>query len=210
MANDFNFLIGKKIELEIISSTGNILGQSYVSQVVDCGDDYIELVAPIHQNKLKLLLKGTRVRLFHIQESVGVNSIQGIVDSTKNDNQNFTFVVIVEKEMKKIQRRQFFRLPCSLNGKITNLENQKSYNIKLIDISGNGCSFVSNELFDTNIKYELEVSIDDLKIKSNGQIIRINKTKVNNMYGFKFENIQKSDQEKIIKYIFSQQRKMKK
>ena len=112
----FKSLLGKKLELEIISASGDKIGQSYSSQLIDVNEDNIVIIAPIFQTRLKFLVNGTKVKLIYIQENAGVFLITGLVLDNKKDENVFSFTIKPDSDIKKIQRREYFRIDCFLSG----------------------------------------------------------------------------------------------
>lgn len=118
---------------------------------------------------------------------------------------------------RKIQRRQYFRYDYSIDFKLyqyinNKLAPEKLFDAKLIDIGGGGIKFYSNDQFaiDDYIQSILilnkEFVILDAKILS---VVPIDRTKGNFKYQFRaqFVNADSAEREKIIQFIFNEQRK---
>jgi c-di-GMP-binding flagellar brake protein YcgR len=136
-------------------------------------------------------------------------------------------------DLKKFQRRQYFRLECTLDIEYRRLEDSDVEKIKedpelirdimesepftsaiVLDISGGGVRFASEEKLepDSNILVDLNISTESgqkvygvmAKVLSSGRII--NK---DHMYEQRVE-IAGHTREAIIKFIFEQERRLRK
>ncbi len=113
--------------------------------------------------------------------------------------------------MKKIQRRQYYRLECLQNIKFLVDEKQWCEGV-VLDISGGGLRFTSKEKLkkgDT-ITCLLELPLkEDAMLKLNGKVLLSEYNIDENHYEIriKFFKISNYDRETIIQYIFHEQRK---
>ena len=156
-------LPGEKIELQ--SMEKSILGsasdkKSYISRIYDVlSDDQFEVLMPMEQTKLILLpVDGEYDVCFYTKQGLYQCYVR-IADRYKKDN---TYILLCEtiSNLRKHQRREFYRFSCILNmssrelveEELSAIEQNKQYiqaglplrQSVVVDISGGGIRFVSD------------------------------------------------------------------
>jgi c-di-GMP-binding flagellar brake protein YcgR len=225
----YDIKIGIKLELELVNSLGERIGQPYVSQLIDVSDkNRILIAAPIHEARLMLITNGTKVRIIFLHHTQGLLSFEGIISKKEKRENLFLFGIDIQTEFEKIQRRKYFRLECILNAQYRTVDPlsqdtptdsseapkppdyKKAYTRNL---SGNGAGVAIGDELKKNTLMEIEITISkDVVIKMEGKVIRC--TELPNQRERKFEcglyftKISQRDQDILIKFIFDQQRKI--
>ncbi|MCR4998847.1 MAG: flagellar brake domain-containing protein [Lachnospiraceae bacterium] len=211
---------------------------TYVSKVYDVLDDgSLELDVPTIAGKLVLLPMNIRYEvIFSVKGGLRSGQIE-IVSRYKRGSFYLMKATLVGK-LERFQRREYYRLECSIPGyflginldektilKIPDVHTllQTSEEIRknmgattILDLSGGGARFVSkNDIGD--LPYALlQFTIDDGNSKINvelfGKILenRFDRKTETHMYRVKFLYRDSEWQETIVRYIFEQQRKMRK
>lgn len=155
---------------------------------------------------------------------------------TERYKQNGLYVLVIELlyELKKYQRRQFYRLECAMEVDYIILDDSVSaeeidddemkellngHELKkgiIIDISGGGIRFASEEKLEDNvlviIKLDMQISNNKEVYGVMGRILSSRKIINNNrMYEQRMEyhEIEEKKRETIIRYVFEQERKMR-
>ncbi|MCX7709901.1 MAG: flagellar brake protein [Clostridia bacterium] len=216
--------LGIKLELELINSLGQKIGQSYISQLIDMSDDQtIKIAAPIHESRLMLITPGTRIRAIFLDEKHGLLSFQGAITHRERTESIISLHVKIDGEFEKIQRRNYFRLDTLLN--VTYC----LYNGEAIDdksappepspvkkgitrnISGNGASIVIEEEVVKGSSIDLTIWLTrETSIKVIAKVIRCtlleNTRDKKYELGLYFMKISQKDQDVLVKHIFDQQR----
>lgn len=232
--------VGNKIELLRVSGSNNPSngeGQKvYVSQVYEIIDeDRIKIAIPIEAGKLILMPNNTRIdACFYTSKGL----YQGrfiIVDRYKEGNLLIQVVELIN-ELQKYQRRQYFRLSCTMGIMYKDLtkEEQEAYlnGEKIeedilddtgllpgvaLDISGGGMRFVCKEKHEKNdhvlCMLSLESEEEQRKMGIYSRVISCETVKNNNKlfeHRIEFINLDGAVREYIIKYIFEEERRRRK
>ncbi|MCR4955993.1 MAG: PilZ domain-containing protein [Lachnospiraceae bacterium] len=232
--------VGTKIEImpeptDSVSDSGSTT--SYVSMIQDIfpnGD--LEIDMPIFQRKLILLHNGMRYKLVFISGKNTYIAIGEVVDRYKSENR-YLLRVELKTQPEKFQRREFFRCEILLDLEYMNLprpENleqldeilklqeqdgfeQEVYPALILDISGGGIRFVSkreNNVGDyKKFLFNLPVEGTMKHFAIPGRILAcklIQDSKVKYECRVEFVNIDSKQQEQIIRYIFEEERKIRK
>lgn len=211
-----NIGIGDRLEISSKSETSD---KAYISQVENIIDsNKVTAYVPIIYDKV-LKLPKHKIFVFSFFTEKGILSFDGeIIEYNKIDAFNLMTINLVSKG-EKVQRRGFFRFSSSLCFSFYILDEWGSggtkddniYDGVIKDISGGGLRFISNEYIDeeTNIKCLIDIDKEVLIII--GNIIQKNvlsKTDYKYQYRVRFVGILPEEQEKIVKFIFDEQRKV--
>ncbi|KPU28197.1 hypothetical protein TR13x_02350 [Caloranaerobacter sp. TR13] len=211
-----NPVIGDKIE---IRETNTKTNNKYASQILDIIDENIYIISgPIQKSALIPLHVGSLIEITYFREDKG----------------RFIFKArIIEREYKKIYKLKIEKISCITKLQERNyyrlsvkLDVQKKYNLKLDDnekevvencivkdISGGGIRVLCNFKHSVGDLIKLQVSISDFSIIALGTVVRVHEIENNNFkfsLGIKFIEIEDEDRERLIKYIFEQQRRLRK
>ncbi len=233
---------GDKIEFTKVSSyreydmeEGRADKTVYVSQVYDIIDEYrVKIGVPIVGGRVMMIPQNVRIDVCFF---TGRGLYQGraiVVDRFKEDN---VFVMIIEmlNELQKYQRRQYFRLNCTMDIMFRKLNddelaefNQEGrvkkeiddgiyYPATALDISGGGIRFLSERILCVNdiIFVNLHIMYGDAEKSYNlaGKVLEVTEAKNRsrfNEYRVEYCNMSGETREQIIKYIFEQERIMRK
>jgi len=215
---------GMKLDLELINSSGEKIGQTFISQVEEIVDDNsIIVAAPIHESRLMLIPSGTRVRIVFYHRKYGLIGVTGVIKLREKRENIVVLHVALNNDFDKIQRRQYFRLSCNLDSKyylfkseeIEKESAQKSEKDmkKSItrNISGSGACVLVEESIPKDSVIEVVLWLTrESTVKVVGKVIRstLLEDPKGKRYelGLHFTKISHKDQEVLVKYIFEQQR----
>lgn len=218
MVNNF-IAIGDKLEISI----KNEPDRCYLSQVQEIKDDInLRIYAPIYEEKIVPLNIDDKYDVLFINLS-GCYQCQFILKNRIKKNNDYLMDIIIINKLEKIQRRKFFRFKCLLSMKYTKLPKEIDYNNEkktldiiddgiIEDISGGGIRFVSSNSMEKGDIIQSIISLGNDVIHADSEIIY--KISTNNNY-YKFEYrarficFLEVDREKILKYIYGEQRKEK-
>ncbi|MBQ8591464.1 MAG: flagellar brake protein [Lachnospiraceae bacterium] len=229
-------LPGDKLELKEMHRAGKTSEAElkvYASKVYDIlSEDRMEILMPMEQTKLILLPVDGEYEMFFYGKT-GVYQCHGrIIDRYKSNNM-YILVVEMITNLRKYQRRDFYRFSCALNMEDRELEEEEIANIDnredllapglplkrsvIVDISGGGLRFVSKHAYKIGChvycKYHLMTEQGIKEYNLVGKVLKCQK--LPNRPGeyehrVKYVNIKPSEQEEIIKYIFAEDRKHRK
>ena len=229
---------GNRIELQKVRrlrEDDNEKRKVYGSQLVDIiSDDKIEISMPMEKTKLILLPVGGEYDLFFFTTNGLYQCYARVIERYKTNNM-FLVQLELTSNLRKHQRREYYRFSCALemNSRLLEREEVKAIekNSDLInsgllvpelplqrsviaDISGGGLRFVAEYAYDIDClilcKYNLWLDGESKEYTLCGKVLSVKA--VENRPGFfehrvQYVNIDKGNREEIIKYIFNEERK---
>ena len=211
--------IGIGDRLEIRHKNNELIDKVYISQVQNIIDEYkVIIYVPITYGKLAELSKGTTFNFLFFTEK-GIISFDGKIDEY-NKKEGFNLMTIVlTSQGEKVQRRGFFRFVCVLpfnfyildDESNTSIENDKICSGVVKDISAGGLRFITNEEINETKIIKSLLDLDKEVLISIGNIIQKHnfpKSNYKYQYRVKFIDISPTEQEKIVQFIFSEQRRL--
>ncbi len=214
-----NIKIGDRLEITL--KKDNDIGKVYVSQVADIKDDMQLVVAmPISYGKLVKLPIGPGYVFLFFTEKGMMRFEVSILRYFKEGNFNLMLVKI-ESGGEKMQRRNFFRFQALLPMKfsVVNedvLEDEGESDVTQMydgitkDIGGGGLRFVTNAEIDGNAKINVIVMLGNEYFFAIAKILytlRFPNAAYKFQYRCMFVSILPEEQERIIQFIFDEQRK---
>ena len=227
-------LPGEKVELQTIERS--ILGtasdkKAYVSKIFDIIDEeQFEILMPMEQMKMILLpVDGIYDMCFYTKNGLYQSNVR-IVDRYKSNN---IFILLCEltTPLRKYQRREYYRFSCILDLQVRMLDedeltaaerNQIYYKEGLVtekgvivDISGGGVQFVTkNHHYEQGdilyLSYQLPQKNKMKKYEIAGKVLalrQIPEKQGEYEHRIQYINIDKTDREEIIRYIFEEERR---
>lgn len=227
--------VGNKIEMSELSKRTSVLDEQkpvYVSQILEFDEEdeeIIKIAMPISEGKIIPLQAGRRLSLCFYAKN-GLYTANCIIEKRYRIDNIYMMDVRLSTQLKKFQRRQFYRLNCNIDlgykvlteeeydcntpDRLTDTLLKGNYNNAVsLDISGGGVRFVAKNPIDVGSGILLEIGFntsDGVKvINFLGRVISSVKTRNNDSYEIRvnFENISERDREFIIKFIFNEERK---
>lgn len=218
MLNNF-ISIGNKLEINIENESN----RCYLSQLQEIKDEKnLRIYAPIYEGKIVPLSIGYKYKALFLNLS-GCYQCDFVLKNRIKKNNNYFMDIEIVSKLEKIQRRKFFRFKCLLTMKYIKLpkESNNDYEKKDLeiiddgivkDISGGGIRFVSSNVMEKGDIIQSIINLNNDIINVDCEIIYKNSTN-NNYYKFeyraRFTYFLESDREKVLKYIYDEQRKEK-
>lgn len=209
-------VIGDKIEIrETKTKTKN----KYVSQILDIIDDNIYIISgPIQKSALVPLHVGSLIEITYFRADKGRFIFKAKIIEREYEN---IYKLKIEKIscITKLQERNYYRLSVKLNVQkrhntvIDNHKKEVIENCIAKDISGGGIRIFCNYQHTVKDLVKLDIAISDFNITVTGIVTRVQEIENDNYkfaLGIKFTEIEDKDRERLIKYIFEQQRKLRK
>lgn len=233
---DSRINIGDKLDLEKIekriSADPDKKTEQYSSQVLDEGkNDSLFVAMPIHEGKLIPLSVGQEFTATFYTNS-GLLQCKVVVSGRYKKGTLYLMEIEMLSELKKIQRREFFRFPCRIpleyriveEGEKKRLEQSDTYNTDdesmnwkkgiMLDLSGGGIRFVSGSFEVTGslvqTRFDILYGEETDTIYTFAQLLRSEKNPNNSsLYDNRLEfcKMDQGTREKIIRYIFEEQRR---
>ncbi|SHE93998.1 c-di-GMP-binding flagellar brake protein YcgR, contains PilZNR and PilZ domains [Caldanaerobius fijiensis DSM 17918] len=192
--------VGERLE---ISFEGN----TYISQVQDVYDDGRYIISvPISRGYTVFIPLGERLKVRFFRPN-GIYEFEAVLDSREKKENVEGLAIRKSGSIIRIQRRAYYRFQTVMDIKYKKNDDE-DYRYGIIkDISGGGMRVVVDTALEPDdiIDILLPLGKDELNLK--GKVIRSNKLDNGIELGICFINIDKWDREKIIKFIFENQRK---
>lgn len=207
----------------------------YGSQLIDIiSDDRIEISMPMEKTKLILLPVGGEYDLYFFTTNGLYQCYARVVDRYKTNNM-FLVQMDLTSNLRKHQRREYYRFSCALEMNSRPLEREEIRAIEkdaamlqkdilvpelplqrsvIADISGGGLRFVAEYAYEIDslilCKYSLWLEGEAKEYTLYGRVLDVKP--IENRPGFYEHRVQyihmdKDNREEIIKYIFHEERK---
>ena len=202
----------------------------YVSKVFDIiSDERISILMPMEKTKLILLPVDAEYDMC-FYTTHGLYQCNARVMDRYKDNNIFVLILDLTSNLRKFQRRQYYRFSCALNMDSRELEEEEvstfeKRNVLLesglplkrsivVDISGGGLRFVSDYRYEKDsmilCKYNLIVNGTNKEYNLAAKVLNVNE--IDNRPGIfehrvQYVNMDVDEREEIIKYIFDEERK---
>jgi len=225
--------VGDRIDIESIKSgSSSSEKKTYKSQVFDIeSEDRIKVGMPMEEGRVILLPVDEEYNLCFYTPSGLFQCLGRVADRYKSNN-IFILVIDLTTDIRKYQRREYYRLNCVLDMKstminqkdVTALSEQVQFidtdltfdNGTMVDISGGGARFISKVKYpkDSNILFTFSLFVNDTNTtyKLLGKVLLSNEIQSRDgeyEHRIMFVNIMNDDRESIIKYIFEEERKIR-
>ena len=227
---------GRRVDLQAIERSPVARDgerKNHQSQVLDIlSEDRIEIAMPMEKGKLILLPVDGEYDLYFYGENVLYQCYARVVDRYKN-NSMYILVMDLTSNLRKYQRREYYRFSCALEMNSRQLEEEEISLVDkeeeammpelplkssvIVDISGGGLRFVSENKYELDslvyCTYHLMIRRKIKEYNLVGKILTVRE--LDNKPGFyeyrlKYTNIDKDEREEIIRYIFQEERKNRK
>ncbi len=229
--------VGDKIELTKVTAIQDIVQDSerrvFVSQLLDIVDEErVKIGMPIEGGKIIPFSIGAKLdACFYTSNGLYQGRLL-VTDRYKEEN-IFMLVVELTTDLKKYQRRQYYRLGCTIDIRYRILtkeevdefaENEEKEIVEdgyfkegtALDISGGGMRFVSDTIHENNDEMIiiLKVEYDDIE-KKYGLLGKVmSSSRVRNRdntfeHRIEYNNMKGGTREALIKYIFQEERKQR-
>jgi len=207
----------------------------YESKIYDIlSDDKIEVLMPMEQTKLILLPIDSEYDVTVYEGKVLYQFMARVVDRYKSNN---VYILVLEltSNLRKIQRREFYRFSCALDmvsrtleeSEIRALESRKritetiplddSLPVKrsiIVDISGGGLRFIANTKYEKGnfvyCKYNLMFESGKKEYSLIGKVLNVKEVEHKPgtfEHRVQYVDINMEEREEIIRYIFQEERK---
>lgn len=227
--------LGDKIELQStdqgMDDQTASAGKVYMSEVYDIlSEDVIEIQMPMEKTKVILLPVDVEFDMVFYTSNGMYQCFGRIVDRYKSNNM-YLLRVELTSNLRKYQRREFYRLRCAIEMHSRNLREKEIQTIEsnlpytldkglplkecvIVDISGGGLRFLSNHCYEAgSMLYCCYHLINGAERKKYEVISRVlSAVELENRKGtyehrVKFYDIDPAVQEEIIKFIFEEERR---
>jgi Predicted glycosyltransferase len=218
--------IGTKLELELNSESEKKLDYTLTSGFEGMEDSNIILIAaPIRESVVYPIHIGTVLNIYFVlkaEHDYELYMFQSMV-SARDTRDNIALLKIEQiSEITRVQRRAYFRLGCSMPVKFRLVENMNEMVNKNIqyrntiasNLSGGGMCLLLEENIEVGKMVECEIYTEEKVIHFFGKVVRHDKSPYEGKYkyeaGIVYIRINNNDRESVVKFIFNEQRKLRK
>ncbi|MCM1120350.1 MAG: flagellar brake protein [bacterium] len=229
---------GNKIEIQMVDQQTNQsqgATKTYISQIQDIlSENQMEIVMPMEQTKLILLPVDREYNLVIYAGNSLFQCFARVIDRYKSQN---VYILLVEltSNLRKYQRREYYRFSCALEMNSRNLEEEEIKAIEerdphsnlipglplkrsvIVDISGGGLRFLSSHPYEPGsmiyISYNLFAGGSTKEYELVGKVLsskKLEDRKGSYEHRVQYVDIDADVREEIIKYIFEEERKHRK
>lgn len=236
MLNDY-IQLGQRVELQPVTrvklNEDVTKNKIYSSKVYDIlSDERLEILMPFEQSKLILLPVDAEYEMFFYADNSLYECVARIIDRYKSNN---VYILVMEltTNLRKYQRREFYRFSCALDmdtrvladEEIEAAEQHQKYLVPglplkrsiVVDISGGGLRFVSEFEYEKGslvyCHYNLWQKNGNKSYEIVGRVLDVKpveKRPGSFEHRVQYLNIDKETREEIIQYIFEEERKNRK
>lgn len=228
--------IGTKLDLQSIHQVKDDEKENkiYKSEVYDIiSEERLEVTMPMEQTKLILLpVDGEYDMTFYALNGTVYQCLGRVIDRYKSNN---VYILVFEliTNLRKYQRREYYRYSCALEMCARTLEEEEIKAVEakehyylspglplkrsvIVDISGGGLRFMSNQRYEPGsmiyCTYHLILKGVPKNYEIVGKILSVKP--VDSKPGVyehrvQYVNLPINDREEIIKYIFEEERKVR-
>lgn len=206
----------------------------YDSQIYDIlGENQLEIMMPMEKTKLILLPVEKEYNLVFYTENGLFQCLARVIDRYKSNN---VYILVMEmtSNLRKYQRREYYRFSCALEMCSRNLEEEEIRAIEekspysltpglplkrsvIVDISGGGLRFLSGQHYEPGsmiyISYHLAVGGRKKEYELVGKVLsaqELEKKPGSFEHRVQYVDINEAVRDEIIKYIFEEERKNRK
>lgn len=228
-------LAGDKVELRaaeqlLVKEGDNV--KTYTTKVFDIlEDDRLEIAMPMEKTKLILLPIDGEYEITFYTSSGLYQCYARIIDRYKSNN---VYVLSLEltSNLRKQQRREYFRFSCVMDMKCRGLQNVEVESLSksahtfivglplrrgvICDISGGGMRFITDVLYEADSYAYCTFQLDMGGRRKDYEVIGkvLNSKELDNRPGeyehrIKYMGLGRDTREDIIKYIFEEERRMR-
>ncbi len=220
-------VIGTKLELEIFNDAGIRLEHTLISEFEwFAGDNEAIIAAPIFEGNILPVRIGTVMNMyFTIKKENYINlfSIRAVVRGREVSENLSLLRVELQGDIRKVQRRRYYRLDCSVRVQYRLVDSMNAVHNEDIpykstianNLSGGGIGLLLEEKIDVGRLIECVLFEDQArKVKFFGKVIRYEKSETEGKFkyeaGIAYIKINDNDREAVVRYIFNEQRKLRK
>ncbi|MCM1325450.1 MAG: flagellar brake protein [Bacteroidales bacterium] len=227
---------GNRVELSAVDTELNMNPQEnqkiYYSKVYNIlSEDTMEIYMPMEQTKLILLpVDGEYNMVLYTEEHGLFQSFVRIIDRYKSNN---VYILVVEltSNLRKYQRREYYRFSCALEMCSRNLEEDEVQAIEqkspyilqptlplkrsvIVDISGGGLRFMSTQRYEPGsliyCSYYLARGKESKQYEVVGKVLDVKELEHRPgtfEHRVQYYDLDVKTREEIIKFIFEEERK---
>lgn len=196
------------------------------------GERELLIAYPMHEGRLYSIMLGSKQYIRFSIKNMGIYFFEGLVAGRLKYEGMNTLKIVLASEVKRLQRRAFFRLDLFQDGnfrylipkeEVLKTVSEKFLNnpdiiiedeydfekFKLVDLSGGGVKVISREQHDIGEILEGVFILEDVEVVFKGEVVRSRMLDDGDYdLGIKFTEIEEQIRSYIIGFIFKKQRNL--
>lgn len=201
---DFNLDVNDRIEVVV----GD---KSYKTLVVDIQEDFLKINIPVFNGDYLMLHTGEKIEMNSYLDENRCFNFHSEVISRGKEGSIIYYKISIPFDVKKIQRRNFFRvglLDTIEYKNITNVNKEDIDNIPykealMVDLSGGGLKLKTKDAIKKDDVLLISMMIKDTLIELKSDVVRVENTEQKDyVCGVKFLNITEAQIDIIIQELF--------
>ena len=222
--------VGGKVRL---AEDGSELRKQYYTKIsAITSEDTLELLMPMEKTKLILLPIDAEYNVVVYTEGGLYQCFARVIDRYKADGM-FFLAIELTSNLRKYQRREYYRFSCALEMCARNLEEEEINAVEkkskiwlqpnrpikrsvIVDISGGGIRFLSNQRYEIGsmiyCSYTLVRGNDRKQYELVGKVLDVKELEQRPgtfEHRVQYYNIDEATREEIIQFIFEEERKVR-
>lgn len=219
--------IGTKLELELTDVDGARLEPIMVSEFEWFAErNEAVIAAPIFEGSVVPLHIGTIMNVYFIEKrenDIYLYKFAAVVKARETSDNLQLLRIEITGDLEKVQRRNYYRLSCSVEVRyriVDYLNEVYNENIPFKrtftnNISGGGVSLMLEDKVDLGSIVECEIyTAREKMLRFFGKVVRYEKNENEGKFkyeaGIAYVRINDNDRETVVRFIFDEQRKMRK
>lgn len=206
MIDGLTFIINSKIEISWKDGY-------YKSSIENVDDESIYISIPIKEGQYIPLRSGEQIEVIYYYKN-DFYKFYTVVTDRKMDRIPLILIEL-PKEVFKLQRRKFVRIPMVCNIEYAKVENKnflKPLKAIMVDLSGSGMRIKLREDIKLGNMLVTYIPVGNEKLILKGEVVRIEKDedKKKSICGVNFMELDERNREKLIRFIFQVMREQMK
>lgn len=209
--NNFNLEINDRIEVFV----GD---KAYKALIIDIQDDFLRINAPVNDGEYLMLHSGEKIEMNSYLDDNRCFNFHSEVISRGKEGSIIYFQISIPFDVRKIQRRNFFRVglvsPIEYK-KITNIDVEEIDSVPykdalMVDLSAGGLKLKTKDDINKDDLLLINMKVKELQVELKCDIVRIENTPdKEKLCGLRFLDITAAQSEKIIQELFEIMRKQR-
>ncbi|WP_059106008.1 flagellar brake protein [Shouchella shacheensis] len=212
--------VGTMLYFEETTNAGE--ASVYKARIADMFSSHLAVEVPTHDKsgRVRIFEQGQQLKAWFVDKQGNCYVFSTVVIGREKDRIPLLLMTHPHRELHKIQRREFVRVPSQLPLTLHSVKDNEFPSIKALtrNISGGGLAFILKEAppFEsgTNLRFSLELPSskeDVVSVEGTAQVVRIAPPaeKVDPYQVFlQFSAIEEKERQAIIRYTFRRQLKL--
>lgn len=185
--------------------------EGYKSIIQDLDDESMKISIPVRNGSYLTFEDNEEIEIYYIEDNLSCFTFNCKVVSRCIDNKIALYVLSQPYNTKKIQRRNFVRVPTIEYAFYKHKKGESDWKKgTIVDISGGGLRIKITDKVEINDELQVNLYNDDEKIEVEGVIVRVEKNeRKENICGLTFVDLDERTRDKIIKKVFTLMRKQR-